>query len=124
MNSKKTITLSIAALLVAGSAYAMGPKGGCGFPPPPPAIDHLQEQLDLSDTQVESLKTLFETQRATHRSLRKERRAMRDQMHEKLSEILTASQLEDFKALRPQRGQMRGEYRSNSRGCERKGPRW
>lgn len=108
MNIKKTILISVAALTIASSAYAMrpGPGGGgpCGETPPgPPNIEHLQEVLDLNDEQVVSLTQLFDEQKSRRSEQRKEHREMRDQMHQKLSLILTPSQLEDFKAMKRKR---------------------
>lgn len=106
MNLKKTITVATVAILISGSVYAMGPRA-CGKPPMgSPPVEYLQEQLDLSESQVGALKTLFSEQRERHRALRKERRAEREQMKQKLSEILTPAQLDDFEAMR---------------GCDRKG---
>ncbi len=100
MNLKKTAVITAAAILISGSAYAMGPGGCDRGPMGPPPVERLQDQLDLSDSQVEELRTLFTEQRESRRALRKERRAGREKMQQKLSEILTPTQLEDFKALR------------------------
>ena len=103
MNLKKALLLSVAALFITGSAYAMGPGGPSGGPPfGPPNMERLQFDLDLSDTQAVSLEQLFEEQHIKHQQHRKQQRTMRDKMHSNLSEILTASQLEDFRAIQQQ----------------------
>ncbi|MBT7307017.1 MAG: periplasmic heavy metal sensor [Gammaproteobacteria bacterium] len=96
MNIKKAVSLTAVAILISGSVYAMGPRP-CGQPPiGPPPVEQLQEQLDLSDSQAEALSTLFIEQRNRHRALRREHRAEREQMKQKLSAILTPTQLDDF----------------------------
>lgn len=106
MNIKHKLIVSIAALTIASSAYAMRPGGGpCGGPPPgppqvQPKIEHLQEVLDLTDDQANSMKQLFEEQKAKHKNLRKQHRELREQMHEGFSKILTPTQLEDMKDMK------------------------
>lgn len=100
MNLKKIVTITTAVFLISGSVYAMypGPYGEPRMGPPP--VEQLQDQLDLSDTQIEELRTLFAEKRKQHRALRQERRIQREQLQKKLSGILTPTQLEDFKAMR------------------------
>lgn len=121
MNMKKTVALSLATALIAGSAYAMGP-GNCERPSMgPPQIERLQDRLDLSEAQVDQLRTLFEKQQMHRRALRKEHRAKREQMQQDLSEILTSSQLEDFKAMRGNERRGRGFGQKHD---YRHGPNW
>jgi Spy/CpxP family protein refolding chaperone len=119
VNLKKALLLSVAALFITGSAYAMGPGGPSGGPPFGPLhMERLQFDLDLSDTQAASLKQLFEEQRIKHRQHRKQRRTMRNEMHNTLSELLTVSQLEDFKAIQQQqrrKGHRKFEQRQRPR---------
>ena len=59
-------------------------------------IERLQERLGLSAEQTEAVRQLFDQARAT----RKKQRAA---LHEALAQLLTAPQLEKFKALRAER---------------------
>jgi len=105
MNIKAALLTSAMALTVATSAYAdrsndyskdkMQPRG--------PSIAHLQEKLDLSDKQADSLKVLFKEQRAKQKALRKEQKENRDIMHEKISKILTKEQMEEFEEMKPKK---------------------
>ena len=59
-------------------------------------IERLQERLGLSAEQTEAVRQLFDQARAT-------RKKQREAMHEAVAQILTAPQLEKFKALRAER---------------------
>lgn len=105
MNIKAALLTSAIALTVATSAYAersnecskgkMQKRG--------PSIAHLQEKLELTDKQADSLKVLFEEQRAKQKALRKAHKENRDIMHEKISNILTKEQMEEFKEMKPKK---------------------
>ena len=56
----------------------------------------VQERLGLSAEQTEAVRQLFDQARAT-------RKKQREAMHEAVAQILTAPQLEKFKALRAER---------------------
>lgn len=105
MNIKATLLTSLLAITVASSAYAMrsgdGPRGEP--PPRPPSVAHLQERLDLSDEQAESIKALFKEQRAKQKTFRKAHREMRNQMHGRIAEILTEDQMEEFESMKPKK---------------------
>ena len=57
MNIKVALLTSMMAMTIVSSAYAMKPgDGSCGGQPPgTPSVAHLQEILELSDEQAESL---------------------------------------------------------------------
>lgn len=105
MNIKAALLTSAIALTVATSAYADRPND-CSkgkMQKRGPSIAHLQEELDLTDKQADSLKALFKEQRAKQKELRKEQKENRDIMHEKISNILTKEQMEEFKEMKPKK---------------------
>jgi len=105
MNIKATLLTSILAITVASSAYAMRPGDGpLGELPRPPSVDYLQERLELSDEQAESLKALFKEQRAKRKAFREAHREMRDQTRERISEILTENQMEELEDMKLKKG--------------------
>ena len=57
----------------------------------------------LTDKQTDSLKVLFEEQRAKQKALRKAHKENRDIMHEKISNILTKEQMEEFEEMKPKK---------------------
>lgn len=103
MNIKKTVLVLVATLVISGGAYAMGHGSdgtGGDSHKGKPNVEHMQKELNLNDSQVTSLKQLFKEQGDKHKE-------MRDRMNEKLSEILTPEQLEDFKMMKQKRCQKR-----------------
>ncbi|SHJ48079.1 Spy/CpxP family protein refolding chaperone [Cycloclasticus pugetii] len=105
MNIKAALLTSAIALTVATSAYADRPND-CSkskMQKRGPSIAHLQEELDLTDKQADSLKALFKEQRAKQKELRKEQKENRDIMHEKISNILTKEQMEEFEEMKPKK---------------------
>jgi len=105
MNIKAALLTSAIALTVATTTYADRPND-CSkgkMQKRGPAIAHLQEKLDLSDKQADSLKALFKEQRAKQKTLRKEQKENRDIMHEKISKILTKEQMEGFEEMKPKK---------------------
>jgi Spy/CpxP family protein refolding chaperone len=98
MKIKNTVLFAVTALVISASASAIGPRGGCGGSPAgPPDVEQLQQRLELSDSQSDSLRQLFAEQHAKRQGLRSE---MREQMQERLATILTPTQLEQMQAYR------------------------
>jgi len=100
MNIKKTILTSVLVLVISGSAYAMkpAPHGPYGEPDKRvPNVERLQKELDLNDSQVDSLKQLFKEQSRQHE---KQCREDHEMMTKKLSEILTSDQLKDLEMMK------------------------
>ncbi len=87
-------------LLLAAPAMAEPPGGHAAG-----RIERLQERLGLSAEQTADVRRLFQQARAT----RKKQRAA---MHEELAKILTAPQLEAFKALRAERKALRAKHKA------------
>ena len=108
MNIKKTILTSVLALVISGSAYAMkpAPHGPCGKPAKrAPNVERLQKELDLSDSQVVSLKQLFQEKEEQLRQHEKQCREDHELMTKELSKILTPDQLKDFEMMKKPRRQ-------------------
>ncbi len=94
MNIKKTLTVSLATLLVAGSAYAIGPYGPpCGGPPGEARAERMQQHLGLSGSQTDQVAQIF-------REHYQKGSDLRDELKLQLSEVLTASQMEELESLR------------------------
>ncbi len=104
MNMKKSLTISLAALLAAGSAYAIGPIGTvgpfCDGPGEARAV-RMQQKLGLSESQTQQVEAIF-------REHYNKTGGLRSELQEQLSQILTATQLEEMESLRGSRGFKRG----------------
>ena len=98
----KIANISLAMLIaVAGPAVAMSPMGGgCAASD----SDRLVQQLDLSEEQASSVKTILEEQFKSRLLMQKrhhdEMEQHRTETRERLSEVLSEAQLEQLEAYR------------------------
>ncbi len=118
MNIKKSITLSLAGLLIAGSAAAMGPFGGpfgapCGDNPSTMRAERLQHRLDLTNSQTRQIEQIFEEHHkdmeASHNALKRE-----------IAEVLTDEQLDELESTKGRIKRKMGRFGAD----HRHGPRW
>ena len=94
----KKIIAMVAFTVIAGSAAAM--------PPPGPGPELLADWLQLSAEQKQEIDRVFEEQEAKHHDLR-------DEMHQRLSQVLTEEQLARFDSV----------HRRGHHKCDRNGDR-
>ena len=87
-------------LLLAAPALAAPPGGHADR-----RIERLQERLGLSAEQTADVRRIFQQARAT-------RTKQREAMNEELAKILTAPQLEAFKALRAEHKARRADHKA------------
>lgn len=113
----KRLTLALATLLLAASAYAQQPPG-----PPPrggPPVERLAQELGLTDAQKAEVKRIFEEERTRHEAERQQYAssgqrpdpatmktimAQHDtELASALANVLTPDQLTKFKAWQAER---------------------
>jgi Spy/CpxP family protein refolding chaperone len=105
-------TLAAMALVATQAALAQPPAGG----PPPggPSMETLAQTLNLTDAQKPKVKQIFDDERAKRDAVRAELKdatpderrakmqALRDDLLQKLSGVLTPDQLQKFKDMQQQ----------------------
>lgn len=63
-------------------------------------LDRLDESLQLTDSQLQSIRTIFETHHQAMKESRDRARESRDAMHAEIKTILTEQQITKFESLR------------------------
>ncbi len=80
-------------------------------------LDRLQEQLELSEEQKDSLRKIFEESEKKEDALQKELRALRQETREQFEAVLNEEQLEQLKEMRDDRWKGKGRHhRDGKRG--------
>ena len=73
-------------------------------------LDRLQERLELSEEQKDSLRKIFEESEKKEVALQKEIRALRHEIREKFDAVLNEDQLEQLKEMRNDRWKGKGRH--------------
>ena len=80
-------------------------------------LDRLQERLELSEEQKDSLRKIFEESEKKEEALQKELRALRQETREQFEAVLNEAQLEQLKEMRNDRWKGKGRHhRDGKRG--------
>ena len=80
-------------------------------------LDRLQERLELSEEQKDSLRKIFEESEKKEEALYKELRALRQETREQFEAVLSDEQLEQLKEMRNDRWKGKGRHhRGGKRG--------
>ncbi len=80
-------------------------------------LDRLQERLELSDEQVDSLRKIFEESEMKEEALQKELRALRQETRDQFEAVLSEEQMEQLKEMRNDRWKGKGRHhRGGKRG--------
>ena len=80
-------------------------------------LDRLQERLELSEEQKDSLRKIFEESEMKEEALQKELRALRQETREQFEAVLSEEQLEQLKEMRNDRWKGKGRHhRDGKRG--------
>ena len=80
-------------------------------------LDRLQERLELSEEQKDSLRKIFEESEKKEEALQKELRALRQETREQFEAVLNEAQLEQLKEMRNDRWKGKGRHhRGGKRG--------
>lgn len=102
---KKTLAaLALGAIIIPTAVIASGPHGDHRADK---RIEHMSEQLQLSDQQRAEIQGIFEEQQAQHR-------AQREQMRERIGNVLTAEQKEKW--ARQRAGRKGSQCERNGKG--------
>jgi hypothetical protein len=87
----KTILITLIITLVSLNSFADDPRDK--------RINHMSEQLDLSEEQIEKIRTIFESKKEKRQAIHEQMKALRSETNSEISATLNDEQREKFEKM-------------------------